>query len=153
MNKQKILVVLSIVTFMMVLPAQAGTTQLAGLSQHSSTTGGELRRHIDISSPWSGGYLFEDMTVIGSATVTESFSMGNLGPGSEADHWIKAYDDFGIGLDPNPDIFPKAASPTSPAPVSGSVSKPVAAVAGSSVVTEAEDETNIRTGFRWLDLF
>jgi hypothetical protein len=153
MNKHKIIVALSIVTFMLVLPAQLGIAQVAGLSQHSSTTGGELRRHIDISSPWSGGYLYEDMTVIGSASVTESFTMDNLGPGAESDYWKKAYDDFGIGFDVKPNIIPKAASPTNPAPVSGSVSKPAAAVAGTSVVTEAEDETNIRAGFRWLDLF
>jgi len=153
MYKNKILVALSIVTFMLVLPAQPGIAQVAGLSQQSSTTGGELRRLIDISSPLSGGYLYEDMTVIGSASVTESFTMNNLKPGSEADYWKKAYDDFRIGFDPNPDIFPKAASPASPTPVSGSVSKPAAAVAGTSVVTEAENETNIRSGFRWLDLF
>jgi hypothetical protein len=144
MNKHKILVALIIVTFMLVLPAQTGIAQVAGLTQHSSTTGGELRRHIDISSPWSGGYLHEDMTVIGSASVTESFTMDNLGPGAESDYWKKAYDDFGIGFDVNPDVFPKAASPAG---------KPAAAVAGTSVVTEAEDETNIRAGFRWLDLF
>jgi len=153
MNKRKFLAVLGIVVFMLVLPAQAGTTQEIGLTQQSGTIGGELRRLIDISSPWSGGYLFEDMTVVGSARVTESFTMNNLGPGSEADHWKKAYDDFGIGFNPNPDIFPKAASPASPASVSGSVSKPAAAVAGTSVVAEAEDEADIRAGFRWMDLF
>jgi hypothetical protein len=153
MNKYKILVALSIVIFMLVLPDQAGIAQVAGLSQQSSTTGGELRRLIDISSPWSGGYLYEDMTVIGSASVTESFTMDNLKPGSEADYWKKAYDDFGIGFDFNPDIFPKVSTPDSPTPVSGSVSKPLAVVAGASVVAEVEDETNIRAGFRWVDLF
>ncbi len=151
MNKHKILVALGIVTFMLVLPAQTGIAQVSGFTQHSSTTGGELRRHIDISSPWSGGYLYEDMTVIGSASVTESFTMNNLGPGSDADRWKKAYDDFGIGFNPNPDIFPKVASPASPASVSGSVNKPAAVVAGASVT--AESEADIRVGFKWLDLF
>jgi hypothetical protein len=151
-NKRQILAVLSIVTLMIVLPAQLGIAQEAGITQHSSTTGGELKRHIDISSPWSGGYLYEDMTVIGSASVTESFTMNNLGPGAESDYWKKAYDDFGIGFDVNPDVFPKAATPASPAPVSGSVSKPASAVAGVSMITDPE-EGNIRAGFRWLDLF
>jgi len=128
-------------------------TQSYGLYQQSGTTGGELRRYINISSPRSGGYLFEDMTVIGSASVTESFTMDNLGPGSEADFRKRAYDDFGIGFDVNPDIFPNVSTPVSPVLVSGSVSKPVAAVAGVSVMAESEGEANIRAGFRWLDLF
>jgi hypothetical protein len=93
------------------------------------------------------------MTVIGSASVTESFTMDNLGPGSEADFRKRAYDDFGIGFDVNPDIFPNVSTPVSPVLVSGSVSKPVAAVAGVSVMAESEGEANIRAGFRWLDLF
>ncbi len=151
MNKRQILAVLSIVVFIMALPAQVGTSQEIGFTQQSGTTGGELRRLIDISNPFTGGYLHEELTVVGSASVTESFTMNNLGPGSEADHWKNAYDDFGIGFDPNPDIFPKVASPASPAPVSGSVSKPASAVAGASVV--AEPEADIRAGFRWPDLF
>ncbi|MBM4236611.1 MAG: hypothetical protein FJ152_09115 [Firmicutes bacterium] len=152
-------VLVFIIALSMILFSSAGlcnggvTTQSAGLSQLSGTTGGELRRYIDISSPWSGGYLFEDMTVVGSASVTESFTMNNLGPGSEANYWEKAYDDFGIGFDPNPDIFPKAASQVSPPPASGSASKPAAAVAGTSVIVKAEGDADIRVGFRWLDLF
>jgi hypothetical protein len=153
MNKLKILVALSIVTFMLVLPAQHGITQDVGLTQHSSTTGGELRRLIDISSPWSGGYIHEDLTVIGRASITDSFTMNNLSPGSDSDYWKKAYDDFDIGFGSTP--YQEAIPPAKVGSeaVSGSANKPAAAVAGTSVVTEAENEINIRSGFRWLDLF
>ncbi len=52
------------------------------IEQLAYTTGGVLKRYIDMSSPWSHGYLHEDMSVIGSATVEESFSMDNLAPGT-----------------------------------------------------------------------
>ena len=159
MNKQKMLFVFGIVLFMMVL-SPAGilitgmvSAQDMGFTQQSGTTGGELRRHIDISSPWSGGYLYEDMTVIGSASVTESFTMNNLGPGAESDYWKKAYDDFGIGFDVNPNIFPQSTEPAAQVPVSGSVSKPASAVAGESVTIDPEEAGDIRAGFRWMDLF
>jgi len=54
------------------------------IEQLAHTTGGTLKRYIDISSPWSHGYLHEDMSVIGTATIGESFSMENLAPGSGA---------------------------------------------------------------------
>ncbi len=52
------------------------------IEQLAHTTGGTLKRYIDISSPWSHAYLHEDMSVIGEATIEESFSMDNLAPGS-----------------------------------------------------------------------
>ncbi len=52
--------------------------------QFARTTGGELRRYIDISSPWSGAYIHEDMSVIGEAEIFEPFTMLNLPPGEEA---------------------------------------------------------------------
>ncbi len=54
------------------------------IEQLAYVSGGKLSRYIDISSPWSHGYLHEDMSVIGEAKVEESFSMDNLSPGSEA---------------------------------------------------------------------
>lgn len=54
------------------------------IEQLAHTTGGTLKRYIDISSPWSHGYLHEDMSVIGTATIEESFQMDNLAPGSGA---------------------------------------------------------------------
>lgn len=142
MNKKHKAIIFSIVVFMLLMSSPGlgytGTTstQSIGLTQQSSTTGGELRRHIDISNPFSGGYLLEDMTVIGSASVTESFTMNNLGPGAESDYF-----------------FPGNTTPASPAPASGSVNKPSSIVAGASVTVEPEVEGDIRTGFRWRDLF
>ncbi len=51
------------------------------IEQEAGTTGGTVKRYIDISSPWSGAYLHEDMTVEGEATITETFELNNLEPG------------------------------------------------------------------------
>ena len=53
------------------------------IEQFSRTSSGTHRRHIDISSPWSHGYLNETMTVTGMSEVWEAFSMDNLDPGDE----------------------------------------------------------------------
>lgn len=55
------------------------------IEQEASTTGGTTRRYIDISSPWTGAYHYEDMTIEGKARIQESFQMDNLAPGTEAD--------------------------------------------------------------------
>ncbi len=54
------------------------------IDQKASTTGGTTKRYIDISSQWTGGYLYEDMVVEGTAEITESFHMDNVKPGEEA---------------------------------------------------------------------
>ena len=55
------------------------------IEQFSRTSQGTHRRFIDISSPWSHGYLKEDMTVVGMSEVYEAFSMENVPAGSETD--------------------------------------------------------------------
>jgi len=59
------------------------------IDQMARTSQGTTQRYIDISSPWSGAYLHEDMTVTGMAEIEEDFEMGNLEPGEEAvpDWW------------------------------------------------------------------
>ena len=59
------------------------------IDQFARTSQGTTQRYIDISSPWSGAYLHEDMTVVGTAEIDESFSMDNVAPGAEAvpDWW------------------------------------------------------------------
>jgi len=54
------------------------------IEQQSYVSSGETKRYIDISSPYSHAYLSEDMTVIGMASVQESFSMENFPAGSAA---------------------------------------------------------------------
>ncbi len=54
------------------------------IEQEAGTTGGTTRRYIDVSSPWSGAYLHEDMTVIGKTDIVETFTMDNLKPGKAA---------------------------------------------------------------------
>ena len=53
------------------------------IEQFSRTSQGTHRRYIDISSPWSHGYLNEEMTVTGMSEVWEAFSMENLTAGDE----------------------------------------------------------------------
>jgi len=59
------------------------------IDQFARTSQGTVRRYIDISSPWSHAYLMEDMSVVGTSEITESFSMDNISPGADAvpDWW------------------------------------------------------------------
>jgi len=59
------------------------------IDQFARTSQGETKRYIDVSSPWSGAYLHEDMSVTGMAEIEEDFAMDNLEPGEEAvpDWW------------------------------------------------------------------
>lgn len=67
------------------------------LSQGLRVSGGSASRHIDISSPHSGGYLYEDFTVTGSAEIRESFTMSNIPPGGRSQFF-----DFDTGNLPPP---------------------------------------------------
>jgi len=59
------------------------------IDQFARTSEGTTQRYIDISSPWSGAYLSEDMTVTGAAEIEEEFEMDNLEPGPDTvpDWW------------------------------------------------------------------
>ncbi len=159
MKIRQILMVFIIAVLMFMLSSaglcSTGTTstQYIGLNQQSGTTGGELKRHIDISSPWSAGYLYEDLVVIGRATVTDSFTMNNMSPGSDAGYWESPFDDFGFDVNPAPTQQKKPATGSSATTVTGSGEKPAAAVAGANVEVEAESESDLKKGYRWLDLF
>ena len=54
------------------------------IDQMARTSQGTVRRFIDVSSPWSHAYLYEDMEVVGMAEIEETFAMDNLEPGEEA---------------------------------------------------------------------
>ncbi len=59
------------------------------MDQKARTSQGTVKRYIDISSPWSGAYLFEDMSVVGKSEITEAFKMPNLPAGKDVpkDWW------------------------------------------------------------------
>jgi len=59
------------------------------IDQFARTSQGTTRRHIDVSSPISHAYLYEDMEVVGTTEIEESFAMDNIEPGEEAtpDWW------------------------------------------------------------------
>jgi hypothetical protein len=67
------------------------------MDQGFSNSGGVVNRFIGISDPWSGGYLYEDLTVVGSASITDSFTMDNLGPGTNEDIF-NVGDDHNLGF-------------------------------------------------------
>jgi len=53
------------------------------MEQMARTSQGTLRRYIDISSPFSHGYVMEDMSVVGKSEIKEGFVMGNLPKGAD----------------------------------------------------------------------
>ncbi len=50
------------------------------INQSAGTSWGNIKRYIDLSSPWSGGYIFEDFVVEGRAEIHDSFTMINISP-------------------------------------------------------------------------
>jgi hypothetical protein len=56
------------------------------LDQFASNTGGLSRRYISISSPWSLGYIEEDVQVVGSLVVRDTFMMDNREQGWDLQH-------------------------------------------------------------------
>ncbi|MBW6463719.1 MAG: hypothetical protein SCJ94_01380 [Bacillota bacterium] len=67
------------------LPGTEGDEDYMGnyftIEQETYVSSGETKRHIDISSPYSHGYLYEDANITGMARITDSFSMENLPAG------------------------------------------------------------------------
>jgi len=62
------------------------------MSQTATTSMGELRRYVNISSPWSHGYLFIDGTITGFSEIRESFRLRNIRAGSELDpDWFELF--------------------------------------------------------------
>lgn len=100
------------------------------MDQDAGSTGGTTKRNIDISSPFSGAYLYENMTVVGSAEIRESFRMGNIDPGPGAgsvsgDRKVKTGsgpDDSpgsGPGINPDPAVKSNPGSEGEDNPASG----------------------------------
>ena len=60
------------------------------IEQHGRTSQGTQRRYISLSSPFSHGYLTEDMSVVGRSEIHDTVALNNLAPGSEmpSDWWI-----------------------------------------------------------------
>jgi hypothetical protein len=56
------------------------------LDQYAYNTGGLTRRYISISSPWSQGFIKEDVQVVGSLVVRDTFMMDNREQGWDLQH-------------------------------------------------------------------
>ena len=134
-----------------------------GINQSASTSGGTVKRHIDISSPFSGGYIYEDMTVEGKASITESFTMDNMSPGTNAG---SGFDDWDIGpsggssesaVEENPDTgSTEANSSTGSERNTGSGSSDSSEVAAKEKTNPLEDVVlgvSVVSYPSWLDLF
>jgi hypothetical protein len=62
------------------------------LDQFASNTGGLTKRYISISSPWSLGFVQEDLKVAGSSAVKDTFTMRNQYFGREIrDGWLELF--------------------------------------------------------------
>lgn len=117
------------------------------IDQSGSNSVGEIKRYIDLSSPWSGAYLYEDMHVVGSAEIIESFTMYNIRPGAgvrtntRADDFFNGF--FNSEADVNHDPGPAVESNPAPRVKSSSTSD----------VTEKVEAVDVILFPTWLDLF
>jgi hypothetical protein len=129
------------------------------MEQDSATSGGLVQRQIDVSSPASGAYLYENMTVVGFAEITETFTMGNIPPGSSGS---RMDDFFGTG---SGNIFNTDQS-ESPAPlpalnsdssITENSGMPGSAVLGATAESSLDPDDIVETGrlliAGWFDLF
>jgi hypothetical protein len=64
------------------------------LNQDMANSQGIVNRYIDFSSPFSGAYLYENLTVVGRSEITDSFTMHNLPPGVDADKGFDLIDEI-----------------------------------------------------------
>ena len=53
------------------------------IDQMARTSMGEVKRFIDISSPWSHAYVYQDMSAVGQSEIQEAFAMNNLAAGGD----------------------------------------------------------------------
>jgi len=53
------------------------------MNQTARTSMGFVGRYIDMSSPWSGAYLYEDTEMTGFVEIVENFNMTNLPAGAD----------------------------------------------------------------------
>ena len=53
------------------------------IDQKARTSMGEVKRFIDISSPWTHAYVYEDMSIVGKSDIEEAFAMNNLPAGGD----------------------------------------------------------------------
>ncbi len=53
------------------------------IDQTARTSMGEVKRFIDISSPVTLGYVYEDMSIVGKSEIEETFAMTNLAAGAD----------------------------------------------------------------------
>lgn len=85
MKKANIFLIVIVLMVIVMISAPCFASGVSMMQQSSGTSQGTIQRYIDISSPWSGAYVYENSKVVGTAEVSESFTMDNLKPGSDSD--------------------------------------------------------------------
>jgi len=133
------------------------------MEMETDNSTGTTKRLIDISSPFSGAYLYENVTVVGRSEITDSFQMNNLSPGKDINAGFEIDDIFGSGSldmdnfgDNNPgfkdDIYPGADPENTSDPLT--VGNPGSAINGSTD-GRAEDFFGIisHTALTWSEMF
>ncbi len=110
------------------------------VGQVSGNQSGTIKRHINISSPWSGGYIYEDFHAVGKVEVRETFRMGKIGPGAE-----DLFDSESKG-NPGPDTGGHTGSGTGNNPGSGTKNSPASQA---TEIVELVASANLK----WRDLF
>lgn len=133
------------------------------IEMETDNSTGTTKRLLDISSPFSGAYLYENVTVVGRSEITDSFQMNNFKPGTDVTADFEIDDIFGSGSldmdafgDDNPgfknDIYPSAGPENSADPLT--VISPESAI-NSSTDGRTEDFFRMVShyAFTWLELF
>lgn len=118
-----------------------------GIVQDIINSGGSVERFIDISSPWTGAYIYEDMQVVGRVEIVESFSMDNLPGGRDR------FFDFGFRDNPGSGSVISSDAEMKSNPGSDAKSKTVSAVKSSVLDDTAYIIVDNRSVPRWSDLF
>lgn len=101
MNKYPIVLPVMIVLFALTVFSPACFANSFTMEQDAGNSTGIIKRYIGISSAWSGAYLHEELTVVGSAEIIDSFRMNNLGAGAEDIFEFVAEDTFESGVADN----------------------------------------------------
>jgi hypothetical protein len=118
-----------------------------GIGQAIINSGGTTKRYINISSPWSGAYIYENMQMVGKVEIIETFTMDNMAPGTKSDFDFDFRDNPGSGIAESSDIDTESNSKPE------TKSKTVSAVKSSAVADPVYIIVDIRPVPRWSDLF
>ena len=118
-----------------------------GIDQAIINSGGITKRYIEISNPWSGAYIYENMQIVGKVEIFETFTMENMAPGTKSNFNFDFKGNPGSGIAVNSDIDTESNSKPE------TKSETVSVVKSSAVADPIYIIVDIRPVPRWSDLF